>query len=99
MANVYLREGRPTWEQKDCFVISLAYALNIHYSEAHDFCKKRGRKDKRGSQVHRILDMDYHSEKEFMGHKLMSAPWRGTVEKFKAMHPKGTYIVLLNNHA
>lgn len=43
-------------ERNDCSVVAISLAFNISYSEAHDFCRRRGRQWGQGMDVYNSLE-------------------------------------------
>ena len=108
MPNVYLKDGRPQEEQKDCGVIALAYACDIDYKVAHAICKKAGRKDGHGMDARSI----FKKKGKYLGHKefskftidgkefLVTCYGRPgmTVKRFCETFKAGTYYVRVGGH-
>jgi hypothetical protein len=107
-------------ETNDCFVRTIAAALEVSYDDAHAYvAKEYGRKDKEGTfGVFRTLRTKMEilgREIEEMGEILKYSTTKRLVTRYKCYgeiveremtfksfvkkYPKGTYVILVKNHA
>ena len=100
MANIYLKDGRIPTESKDCSVIALSYAFNIDYSNAHDICKKAGRKNNRPFSLFKVFGFHKMTNGRIINGKTVIYNFRPkmTVGRFRNTYNKGTYIIRVAGH-
>lgn len=106
--NQFTGEGRLQHERNDCVVIALSYAFEISYTDAHLFCKVKGREDGKGFFTRKIF-----SENQFLPNGFaMSIVYNDvtkrvvyysnpkmTVNTFTKKNKTGTFIVAERGHA
>lgn len=101
--NEYLKDGRNETERNDCTVIAIAYAFDIHYSEAYELCKNAGRRANKTFALAKILPRMYNEPKVLtIGEKrfkvtLLPRP-RMTVGTFAKRYKVGTFIPRVTGH-
>ena len=101
-------------ETNDCMVRATAAAFDVHYDEAHDFCRRNFRRQfRKGSfGVYHTLKAAEADGAEIFKKKIESIlPFtyykvygqevqrKMTVGTFAVKYPKGTYLLLVRGHA
>lgn len=95
----FFKEERDVLSEKnDCSVIALAVAIDVSYDEAHELCKRMGRKHARRFWFQRMTHM--LPEKIRLRFKFITrSECNLNVQRFIEKYPTGTYYVLTNTHA
>lgn len=92
-------------ETNDCAVIALMHALGVTYSEAHEWCRQHGRKNREGMFNAAIAHMleglstrtSYRRATNGTSAGIVAGP-RPTLARFVREHPTGTYYVRKSGH-
>lgn len=89
-------------ERNDCSVKALARAFDLPYDMAHRICKKSGRKDKSGFDLHySVFELGRNKKSRvFKGKRIgyHSLKKGITIKRFMRLHPTGTYLICIYRH-
>jgi len=110
MLNEILGESKKLGETNDCVVIALSISCNIPYSIAHEYCKQKGRKSRKGFNCFDPLSGDdsslfweYRISNITVGDKNFTIYYHVkphmTIKTFSKRFSKGRYVVVRRRHA